>query len=286
MRALTRDPRRLNPGAEAVKGDLTDARAACAVLEGVDVLVHLAAHGVRSREREWAAELRTNVLGSFGLLEAATSRVRRHSVLVSTSLEYEGHGRLPGEPCDDVAARCDEDSSLRPATSYGATKAAAGILLRMLARERGHDCWYLRLAGIYGPADDAGKLLPAAARAARKRECFETTSGLQVRDWLWIGDAVRALLLATETAPPAGGVTCNVGTGQGVAQAALVREIFRVSGADDGLIRWGAVPYRRDEPHVLVTNPDRARMLLGFEARVGTTDGIARLMAAKEGASR
>lgn len=279
VRALAGRGEAIAEGADRVVGSLADAGARRALLAGADVLLHLAARGVRSRDRSWNDVVAVNVNASLDLLLDATERVSSHSVLVSTALEYRGFGRLPGTPWPDLSTRCDEDAPLDPPDAYGASKAAAGLLLRALCRERGHPAWYLRLASVYGPGDDEAKVLAAALRAACGGLPFPASGGEQVRDWLWIDDAVDGLLRACHHRPPEAPTLCNLGSGEGVALRDVVEALFDAAGGRRDRIEWGALPYRTGEPHILVLEPRRAETLLGFRPATPVDRGVGLLHA-------
>ncbi len=251
---------RLVEGIDAVEGQLGD-ESAVRLVEGADVLIHLAALGIKRRQREWQRMSLVNVIHPLVLLETASAAGVRRVVLAGSCLEYTGHGRLPDAPAA-VAALCDESSPTEPPEPYGATKAAGGLLQRTRARELGLRTWYLRLASMYGPDDDSAKFLPAAIHAAVTGTPFEMTGGDQVREWLHVEDGVAALLAAAAADPPEPATTLNVGTGEGISLRELVGEVFAVARADPSLVRAGARPYR-GEVHRLVMDVSRASAALG-----------------------
>lgn len=265
-------------GVEAVHGDLGDPDALRALVAGADVLVHLAALGVQARDRSWERMALVNVLHPLALLDAAAVAKVKRVVLAGTCLEYTGHGRLPDAPAAG-APRCDEASPTDPVDPYGATKAAGGALQRARARELRLPTWYLRLATMYGPGDDAAKLLPGALRAAVAGEPFEMTAGEQVREWLHVSDGVRAVLAAAAADPEAPVATVNVGTGDGVRLLEVVRAVYELAGAEGSLVRAGTRPYRPGEVHRVVMDVSRAeRALGGFRPRVGVRAGLEALV--------
>lgn len=279
VRALVRPGREAPAGAEPVAGDLADAAALDRLVAGADAVLHLAALGVQRRDRDWARLVEVNVARPLAVAEAAARAGVGVLVAVGTVLEYRGHGRLPGAPAP-LPALCLEDSPCDPADPYGATKAAGGLVLRARAAALGLPCWWLRLASLYGPGDDAEKLLPGAAAAAREGRPFEMSGGAQVREWLHVADAAEALLAAAAAPPAAGVEVVNVGTGEGVALLEVVRRAFALAGADPALVRAGARPYGPGEVHRLVMSVERARARWpGLPAPVGLEDGLRALVA-------
>lgn len=281
IRALVREDRRVPavlvaPRIELVWGDLEQPLAMARLLEGADALVHLAALGVQARDRDWARAARVNALVPLDWVGQAARTGVRQLVAVGTCLEYAGHGRLPATRWQRTlpTPRLVESSPLGGADAYGATKAAGGLLLCARARAEGLSHWYLRLASLYGPGDAPEKILPAALRAARERRPFEMSAGEQVREWLHVSDAVRALLAAVER-PGTGAV--NVGTGRGLTLRRVVTGLFEAAGADPSLLRLGARAYLPGEPQRVVMDVSRARLLLGFEPAISLEDGLREL---------
>jgi nucleoside-diphosphate-sugar epimerase len=272
-------PPELRPIVERLDGSLADPARVARLVEGAEVLLHLAAMGVQGRDRDWRRMTAVNVVEPLGLIEAASRAGVRQVVAAGTCLEYSGHGRLPDAPVAE-AARCREDDPSEPTDPYGATKGAGGLLLRARCRTLGLPHWYLRLAGLYGPGDDPEKLLPAAIRCARASMQFEMTGGEQVRELLHADDAVEAFVNAVTRAAPADGLVVNVGTGEGISIAELVRQVFRVAGADPALVQAGARPYRQGEVHRIVMDVTRAAERLGWRARTELGAGLAAVVAA------
>lgn len=276
IRALVRSASDAPHGVTAMEGALPGS-IPDSFFEGADVVVHLAACGVQSRDRDWARATQVNVEGSVAVVRQAAAANVRRVVLAGTCLEYEGFGKLPGSPTDSTSF-CTESSSTETSDAYGATKAAGGLAARSAAREAGLEWWYLRLASIYGDGDDAAKLVPSALAAAREGSAFETSPGQQVREWLHVDDAADAVLETCTTAPPGRGAIINVGTGIGVPLSAVVQSVFALTGADTSLVRLGARPYRAGEPHRLVMDPNRAFGLLRWRPTLSLMDGLTELV--------
>jgi UDP-glucose 4-epimerase len=70
----------------------------------------------------------------------------------------------------------------------------------------------------------------------------------------------------------------DVGTGEGVALVELVRQVYRLAGRDEALVRAGARPYRAGEVMRLVMDPAAARAALGWAPRVALEDGLRALV--------
>lgn len=264
VRALLRRPEQAAglPGeVRPVSGDLSDAAALGRLVEGAEAVVHLAALGVQSRDRDWSQLVQVNAVGSLALVEAAARAGVGALVGAGTYFEYAGQGVLPGAPWQGPPVLQAEDDPTEKRDAYGATKAAGGLLLRARSRDLGLPATYLRIAQLFGPGDDPAKLLPSTLDAALRRQPLDLSGGEQVREWLHVRDAVATVLACLRSPPGAEGRLLNVGTGLGLRLRDVVETAYRLAGADPGLARFGARPYRPGEPHVLVMDVARARPL-------------------------
>jgi len=280
IKALVRPGKELEPraGLEVVRGDLSSREVLRRLVEGAEVVIHLAAVGVQARNRQWQQMVQANVEQPLVLAEVTAEAGATRLVAVGTCLEYRGQGTLPGSR-GRPGSLCEEHDPLEADEPYGAAKAAGGLLIRSRARSLGLPCWYLRSAAIYGRGDDEKKVLPAAARAARLRQGFEMTAGEQVREWLHVDDAVAALLAAAVTPPAQDGAAINVGTGEAHVLRDVVARIFELAGAPASLIHAGAYPYRAAEAHRLVMSTALARELLpAWRPRVQLEQGLTDLL--------
>lgn len=249
-------------GVQVCIGDLADVGVLRELCAGADVLVHMAAVGVQARNRAWNSMMDTNIGGSLRVLQQAITCGVRMSVMTGTVLEYRG-GATFSDPPRSEAPLC-EDDACDPMDPYGASKSAAGSMVRALAFEARHPLTYLRLASMLGRADDAHKLLPQVARALRAGQPIDLTSGEQRREWLHVEDGAQAVVAAVDRGRPG---VINIGTGQASSLRHLVERLASRMGADAGLLRFGARPQRVSELRELVMDVSRAKQALGWEAK-------------------
>jgi UDP-glucose 4-epimerase len=187
-----RDPHP-DPEVRSVTGDLCDPGVrAEAVSPGLDAIVHLAAvtSVLRSIE-DPAGVYRLNVDATAGLLELARERGVPRFVLASTNA-------VTG---DVGATKISEEIPLRPLTPYGATKAAAEMLLSAYTGAYGMRTSALRFANVYGPGmRHKDSFVPRLMRAAASGTGVQVYGdGTQLRDYVHVDDIVQAILLAWRT---------------------------------------------------------------------------------------
>jgi nucleoside-diphosphate-sugar epimerase len=270
--ALSRSGRPLPGAAESLAADLRDPAAMAGAVRaaGASHLLHLAWAGGPERMRtpenlDWAG-------ATLALLRAFAAAGGRHAVLAGSSAEYDW---------TDPSGRFSEDAALRPASLYGAAKAATGTLAMAAAPALGLGVAVARIFFVYGPGEPAGRLLGdllAGLRAGRPVPC---TDGRQRRDYLAAADAAAALAHLA-----ARGVTgpVNVGSGTAVAVGELVATLARLMGRPD-LPRPGARARPPGDPPLIEADTTRLAAT-GFRPRfapgpAGLAAGLAELLAAE-----
>ena len=187
-----------------VHGDIANKPAVLdALCDGTDVLVNFAAESHVDRSIESADEfIRTNVLGTQVLLDCARARNVKRFVQVSTD---EVMGSL-----DDDTTRFLEDSPFRPNSPYAASKAGAEHLVRAAHHTFQLDTVITRSGNNYGPRQFPEKFLPLIIANALNDEPIPIYGdGGNVRDWIYVEDHCRAILLTIEHA--SAGSTYNIG---------------------------------------------------------------------------
>lgn len=162
-------------------------------------------------------------------------------------------------------------SATTPATPYGSCK--LGLChAHDAARLMGASTAWARLFFPYGPGDGEARFLPSLVRSLRQGRPFDTTPGTQRRDFIHIDDvgAALAALVRSEVMGPV-----NIGTGTGPALRDVALEAARAIGANQGLLRFGALPLREGDPPALVADVTRLRDEVGFTPEIGWQEGVA-----------
>lgn len=175
-----------------VCGDIADAQAVRAAIEDdTDAIINFAAESHVDRSISSAAEfLRTNVVGTQVLLDAARERKVRRFIQVSTD---EVMGSLP----EDEGTFFTESSPLAPKNPYAASKAAAEHLVQAAHHTFKLDTVITRCGNNYGPRQFPEKFIPLLLSNALHDEPIPLYGdGRYTRDWIYVEDHCRAILLA------------------------------------------------------------------------------------------
>ncbi|MDR0815912.1 MAG: dTDP-glucose 4,6-dehydratase [Desulfovibrio sp.] len=206
-----------DPRCHFIQADIADAAAMRAVFEvfAPDAVMHLAAesHVDRSIDAP-AAFIETNVRGTFVLLEEARRHVKS---LAAADPQKARDFRFQHISTDEVFGDLVDDGGLftettpyAPSSPYAASKAASDHLVRAWQRTYGLPVLVTNCSNNYGPRQFPEKLIPLTilnALAGRGLPVYG--SGTQVRDWLYVEDHARALLLVL--ARGSAGGTWNIG---------------------------------------------------------------------------
>jgi dTDP-glucose 4,6-dehydratase len=215
-------------GYRFVQGDVCDASAVHDALpEHCEAVVHFAAESHVDRSILSAAEfVRTNVLGTQVLLDAARARKTGRFVHISTD---EVGGSIP-EP-----ERFGESGMLRPSSPYAASKAAAEHLVSAAHHTFGMHTMITRTSNNYGPYQFPEKLLPLAIAKALSGEPIPVYGdGMQVRDWIHVEDNCRALRIVLERGRR--GATYHIGGGNVLPNVYVLKMLLRILGRPESLL--------------------------------------------------
>jgi UDP-glucose 4-epimerase len=252
------------PDAEvrSVTGDLCDPGVAeRAVLPGTEVIIHLAAFTyVVASVQDPVSTHRLNVNATARLLELARENEVGTFLLASTNAVVGNVGQ----------AVISEQNVLRPLTPYGATKAAAEMLLGAYANCYGITGAALRFSNVYGPGmAEKDSFIPRLMRAARDGEGVNVRGdGTMLRDVVHVNDVVQGMMLAWRaghTGP------LILGAGNSVSVNDMVATARRVTGAP---IPVQHVPVPNGEMPAVVLDISAAKAL-GYQPRYDLETGMA-----------
>ncbi len=252
-----------DPRYRFVQGDVADETAVRDVLEGAEYVVHFAAETHVDRSiGDPASFIRTDVLGTYVLLEVFREMGGRRLLCISTDEVY-------GEAGDEPSG---EDSPLMPKSPYAASKAGADRLAYSYWITYGVPLVVTRCTNNYGPYQYPEKMIPLFVTNALEGEPLPVYGdGANTRDWIHVSDHCNALdaLLHTEGIE---GEVFNIGSGEEKSVNEIAQAICAALDKPSDLIR-----YVTDRPgHVLrhAVSTEKLRTLLGWESAVAFDEGL------------
>lgn len=247
------------------KGDVADRALLREVVEGVNTVVHLAAHtrvveSVQNPEEGF----HSNVVGTFHLLQAC------HQAGVERFVNASTGGAILGE----VPPPVHEALAPQPVSPYGASKLAAEGYCSAYSGAYGLPCVSLRFSNIYGPGSlhKGSVVAHFLKRVLAGQPLVIYGDGMQKRDYLYIDDLTRGILQAMVS--PVTGVI-QLGTGIGTPLHELI-EIIRTTVGPDYPVEVTYEPARAGEIHSTWCQISRARESFGFDPQTSPNDGIAK----------
>jgi len=253
--------------ARVVVGDLAEPGVAEEAVEGCDAIVHCAAMPSVARSVEDPVTSHgANLNGSTRLLLAAREAGVRRLVYSSTSAVY-------GDEVEGAAAESMREAPMSP---YGLNKLAAEHLFRMSPKLYGVDTVCLRYFNVFGPRQDpssaySGVISIFVTHALEGRAPKIHGDGKQSRDFTFVGDVVKANLLAVDLDRGEGRIM-NVGWGRSTDLLTIWDHIRKACGHPELEALHG--PARAGDIRHSMARSDEAREILGFEPSVSVEAGL------------
>jgi CDP-paratose 2-epimerase len=268
--------------------DVRDAARMRALVAECRQVFHLAAQvAVTTSLADPRADLETNVLGTFNVLEAARSMAKPPALLfTSTNKVYGGMDDVPVALRGDRYVYADgrpgigEDARLDFHSPYGCSKGAADQYVHDYARIYGIPAVVFRMSCIYGTrqfgTEDQGWVAHFGRAMLRGEPLTIYGDGCQVRDILWIEDLVRAMRLAMEKIDTVSGEVFNVGGGHrnAVSVGTVIERLRDITGVDVPITR---ADWRPGDQKIYVSDTSHAERVLGWKAETSWQAGLEKL---------
>ncbi|PPB81572.1 nucleoside-diphosphate-sugar epimerase [Albidovulum inexpectatum] len=246
-------------GDTALRGHLLRDPEAAAEMAQADTLLHLAWADGPHRMND-VANLNW-VIATLRLLQAFAANGGKRAVLVGSCAEYDWA----------LGGRFSEDSPLRPASVYGAAKAATGLAAMGAADALGVSLAWARPFFVYGAGEAEGRLLGDLVRGFRAGATIACSDGRQRRDYLHVDDLALALTQLLQSSVEG---AVNIGSGRAIEVRELVLTAARLAGCDH-LVHLGERPRPPGDPDVIEADIARLRDATGFEPRYDLESGLA-----------
>ena len=194
-------------------------------------------------------------------------KVGTYKTLIHTS-SSEAYGTAQYSPMD-------ENHPTDPTTPYAAGKAAADMMVHSFAKVLDLDISIIRPFNNYGPRQNAegplAGIIPVTAKRLKNGGMpVVNGDGEQTRDFIYVKDTVRGLILAYEK-KESRGMIINLGSGIDITMNSLLQGICEYMGYHG---EWEHKEERTSDVKKLCANIDRAKKVLGFEPQMSFENGI------------
>ena len=250
-----------------VRADICDRSTTTPLVRRSHIVVHFAAETHVDRSIQAAGDfIRTDVIGTFVLLEAAREAQALHRFIqISTDEVY-------GSVAEGSSRETDE---LRPRNPYSASKAGADRLAYSYFATYGVPVVVTRASNNYGPYQFPEKVVPLfITNAIDNLPVPLYGDGGNVRDWLHVADHCRGIDVAIERGT--NGEVYNIGGGNEVKNVDLTHRILTLAGRNESLIKRVADRPGHDRRYSL----DTAKLgRLGWAPQQDFAEGLASTVA-------
>ncbi|MHB8840877.1 MAG: NAD-dependent epimerase/dehydratase family protein [Candidatus Aquicultor sp.] len=257
----------INPKARLYKLDIRSPEVELVFAkEKPDVLNHHAAQiDVRRSVLDPSYDAQVNVVGMLNLLQLCVKHETRKVIFASSG------GAIYGEPS---VLPADESTPLDPLAPYGAAKVAGEYYLSCFQALHGLNYTALRYGNIYGPRQDphgeAGVIAIFARAMLEGGEVKIFGTGEQLRDYVFVGDVVRANVLSLEKG---NNQRINIGTATGTSVNELFERLKGITGYQKDAVYY---PVRHGELERTYLTNERAKEELGWAPQVDIQQGLER----------
>jgi NAD dependent epimerase/dehydratase len=249
-------------------GDVRDAGRVLDVVEGCEVVFHLAALiGIPYSYVAPESYVQTNVMGTQNVAAACRRADVKRMVHTSTSETYGTARRVP----------IDETHPLQPQSPYSASKIGADMMALSFHHAFDLPVAVVRPFNTYGPRQSARAVIPTILgqlhSGAREIRLGATTP---TRDFNYVDDTVRGFLAVAESDQALGQVV-NIGSGREIAVGALIELLIEITGHDARVVTDAdRVRPAGSEVERLLADITRAREWTGWEPQVPLEEGLRR----------
>lgn len=158
-----------------------------------------------------------------------------------------------------------------PISPYSLAKMAGTHLLQMLCKTESFPSVILRLFLVYGPGQGEKRFLSQIVKACLRDDEFSTSEGTQIRDFCFVEDVVRAILLALQTKNIEGQVF-NIASGVPVSIRSVIENVQNIVGG--GRPHYGSLPYRVGENMELYADIQKAKNMLHWQPKINIEEGL------------
>ena len=167
----------------------------------------------------------------------------------------------------------NRDNTQSTFSVYGKAKLLSTKFLIDLNKKKNFPSSIIRLYLVYGPNQDANRVVPITIKNALDNKKFDCSSGSQYRDFTYIDDVVDAILKLLKSKKTNGEII-NIGSGQPVRVKSLINKICLAVGAGKPL--FGKVKMRKDETMALYPNIYKAKKILKWKPKISLNVGLRR----------
>ena len=250
-----------------ILGDVRDQDAVLRMMQGVDIVFHLAALiGIPYSYHAPLSYVRTNIEGTVNILQSAM-RCNVERVLQTSTSEVYGSA---------ISVPISESHPLQGQSPYSATKIGADKIAESFHLSFNLPVVIVRPFNTYGPRQSARAVIPTIVSQALVQSAITLGNLAPTRDLNYVSDTVEGFVKAAES-PKAIGEVINLGTGREISIGNLAETILQMMGKRMAVVNEEQrMRPQGSEVDRLCADNSKARELLGWEPQHTLEDGLAR----------
>ena len=202
----------------------------------------------------------THFLGLKNLVEIFNKKNITSFVQAGSSAEY-----------GDTKSPHSESSNCNSKLIYGKSKLLASNYLMMMYKKYKFPVTVLRFYQVFGHKQDLNRFIPILIKACINNEKFPCSNGTQLRDFLYIDDAIDAILKSLKNIK-AHGKIINIGMGKPIMLKKIIKFVRKK--AKGGKPQFGKIKLRVDEPKVIFPKLSKAKKILNWKSKITFEKGL------------
>lgn len=207
---------------------------------------------------------KSHYVGCKNIVDVLLNKKIESFVQIGTGNEY-GNSSSPQS----------EKTLCKPKSAYAKAKLLSTKYLIKCFIVKNFPATILRIYQVYGPKQDQNRFIPNIIEGCKKNYNFPCSKGDQSRDFLFVGDAVDAIIKSL-TIKKSNGNIINIGQGKAIKIKKiiiLIKNIYK-----KGKPVFGAIKMRSDELKTIYPNIKKAKKILGWTPKVSLKNGIKKLI--------
>ena len=229
-----------------------------------EVIIHLSTYGVHPNQSDFNEIIKTNIIGTYNLLEATKHINYKCFINIGSASEY-GVRHYSSK----------EDDPINPNNSYAFSKASQTAMCQQFAKDYKKPINTFRLYNVYGPQEAKTRLIPTILDNIDQNKPLNMSSPDLLKDFTYVDDIVD-ICTNFDKLQSLSDKIFNIGTGTPVTLKQIVNITFELTGKKVDCT-WGNITRPWDSP-CYVANCTKTKKILNWEAKTDILQGIKKVI--------